>query len=575
MNYKNGTQRSLTYFSQNKVLLGNLPFWSPLVPAQGIASLKGFLQQHGYKVKTVDWAANNELLEYYKQYFLAIGKFIPEKKRGNFYNIGHDVLRNHMMIHINYQDVEEYIELAKILIYNTYYWNVDTQQVFELKQILDRLFGKLKENFLALLEEEKPGSLGLSVNSGNLPTSKFIFELTRTHYPQVKTIMGGCVFFNHLAIGNPDLEFFLEKTKDYIDKIIIGKGEILLLKLLRGELPGSQRLFTQEDVSPEDLEVYRIDIPDLSDYNLDHYFYLAASGSSSCPFKCSFCNARTFFGKFKKKDAARTVSEMSRLHQKYGHKLFFMTDSLLNPVIMDISREIIKRGLPVYMDGYFIVDDQTADIENSLLWRRGGFYRARLGCESGSQHVLDAIGKKITPAKIKAAVSSLAKAGVKTTTYWVIGHPGESEADFQKTLDLVEELKDDIWQAECNPFTYYYTGQANAGEWAKKRILLHPGKAWDMLITQTWVLECEPSREEVYDRVFRFVRHCNQLGIPNPYSADEIYKADMRWKVLHKNAVPSVIQLASNQNTPDWGRKEKTLITIPSKKIEAGDFCFS
>lgn len=563
-----------------------LPFWSPLIPMQGIAAIKSFLQKYGYGVKTIDLAVDGELLDDYQHYFDVIKKIVPEEKRGNFYNIGHDVLRNHMMAHVNYfnssvmgnsvdeSNPERYHELVDMIIFNTYHCHAETEHIRELNRVLDRFYNVLEQKFLKIVDEEKPAILGLSVNSGNLPASRFVFELTRKHNPSIQTIMGGSIFFNHLAVGNPDLDLFLEKTKTYIDKVIIGKGEILFLKLLRGEFPETKRLLTQDDVTDEETEIYQTEIPDLSDYNLEHYFYLAAGGSSSCPNKCSFCNVGNFFGKFKKKSAAQTVREMADLSRRYGHRLFFMTDSLLNYVITDVAAENIRAGVCVYMDGYFIADDAAADIGNTILWRRGGFYRARLGVESGSQRVLDMIGKHITPAQIKAAVSGLAFAGIKTTTYWVIGHPGETEDDFQQTLDLVEELKDEIWQAECNPFTYYYIGQSKTNEWADKRKLVYPEHFSDALMSRTWALDLEPSYEEIYSRVSRFARHCNKLGIPNPYSADEIYKADERWKRLHKHAVPSIIDIINNQCEPDESRKIKPVIAVQDKKKDDGDFGF-
>jgi radical SAM superfamily enzyme YgiQ (UPF0313 family) len=558
-----------------KILLAAPPFWSPLIPSQGPAVLKGFLRKYGYNVKTADLAVDNEFLEFYRKYFDTLREFIPPQRRGNFYNIGHDVLRNHMMAYTNYKDENSYFELVEELVYQTYFLRIEQSHVLKLNRVVESLFARLKDYFLNLLKEVKPSVLGLTVNSGNFPAAHFLFKLTREFYPSIMTVMGGCIFFNHLAAGNPDLDYFLEKTKAYIDKLIIGKGEILFLKLLRGELPESQRVFTQADVNEEEVKKYIPELPDLTDYNLDQYFYLAASGSSSCPFHCSFCNTRTFFGEYRKKDAVKTVQEMIRLHEKYGHRLFFMTDALLNPVITGITKELIKSDVSLYMDGYFIVDKQTADPENTFLWRQGGFYRARLGVESGSQKILDLIGKPTTPEMIKNAVSSLASAGIKTTTYWVIGHPGETEEDFRQTLALLEELKNDIWQAECNPFTYFYVGQVEAGEWAKKRELLYPAETRDMLISQTWVLNLEPFRKEIYDRVIRFVTRCDQLGIPNPYSLNEIYKADERWKKLHRNAVPSIIELMNNEADPSERKKVEKLVTVqPRKKEEEGDFAF-
>lgn len=557
-----------------KILLIALPFWSPLIPAQGPASLKSFLQEYGYKVKAVDGTSENMFLELYNQYFEILKGVVPQNHRGNFYNIGHDVLRNHMMAFTNYTDLEEYNELVSDMVEKTYYYKIDDITISKLNDVLSELFSKMETFVLDLLEEEKPSVLGLSANSGNLASTRFAFEITRKKYPHIRTIMGGCVFFNHLAIGNPDLEYFLEKTKPYIDKIIIGKGEILLLKYLEGKLPGSQRVFTQDDVSEDEKKSYTLDIPDLSDYDLQRYLYLSGTGSVSCPFQCSFCNTTTWFGKFYKKDPVQTLNEMMRLQKRHNHKLFFMTDALLNLVITDLSKETILRELSIYMDGYFIVDKIAEDVENTLLWRRGGFYRARLGTESGSQRMLDLIGKKITPEQIRTVVSNLAYAGIKTTTYWVIGHPDETEADFQQTLDLIEELKNDIWQAECNPFTYFYVGQADSKKWADKRTLLYTQKARSMLDSQTWILNCEPSRRETYKRMNRFVEHCDKLGIPNPYSLDEIFKADERWKKLHKNAVPSIMEIMNDSVDFSERKNVKKFLTLQSKRDEEDDFDF-
>jgi radical SAM superfamily enzyme YgiQ (UPF0313 family) len=570
----NVTNNKNEHVSLEKILLINFPFWSPLIPAQGIANLKSFLQQYGYSVRTVDAASEKMFMEHYDDYFEALKGIVPPDHRGNFNNIGHEVLRHHMMAHTNYDDETRYRELVKILVYNTYYSHADEDQVSRLNEIIADLFADLEHYMLDLLSGVKPDVLGLTAHSGNLAMAKFALELTRNRYPHIKTVMGGSIFFNHLSEGTPDLEAFLERTESYLDKIIMGKGEVLFLKYLRGELPESQRVYTSWSQEKEEPGLYTIDIPDLTDFDLQKYFYLAATSSYSCPFECSFCNSLNYFGKYRERDPKQTVKEMKRLQERHGHKLFFMTDSLLNTTITGLSKELIANDLTAYMDAYFRVDKPSADIENTLLWRNGGFYRARIGTESGSQHVLDLMGKHITPEMIKSTICALAQAGIKTTTYWVIGHPGETEEDFQKTLDLIEELKNEIWQAECNPFTYHFTGQMDEEQWADKRMLLYPEDARDMLIIQTWVLDCYPPRQEIYRRVYRFEEHCKKLGIPNPYSADELFKADERWKKLHRNAVPSLMDLANNNFDIDERKKVKQMIAVKSHYQEEGDFDF-
>lgn len=557
-----------------RILLAVTPFWDPLIPPQGIASIKAFLQEKGFTVKTVDTNTESQFLDAYDNYFDFIKTFVPENKRGNFYSIGHFVLQNQMIAHFNHDDEARYLELVKILVYKTFYTEIDDSQAFELMKILDRFFENLRTYFLDLLAEFKPDVLGLTVNTGTFPAAMYVFKLAKEHYPNIKNIMGGNIFADQMALGTPNFEFLLEKTETYIDKIMIGQGELLLHKYLTGQFPEEQRVYTREDLKGEVLGFKDMRLPDLSDYNMAIYPYLGATGSASCKFMCSFCNSVKYYGDFRMKDIRQTVSEIGSLHREYGNQLFFMTDSMLNPIVEELSDHVIREELPVYYDAYFRIDKESADVDRTLKWRRGGFYRARIGVESGSQRILDAIHKQVTLDDTRAAVRGLAYAGIKTTTYWVVGLPGETEEDFQQTLDLLEELKNDIWQAECAQFDYYYAGQASSDEWAEKRMLLYPEWAKDMLISQSWILDCPPTREETYQRIFRFAEHCKKLGIPNPYSLPEIREADERWRRLHKNAVPSMLDFKKNKIAFAERDNVKKLLTVRTTVDDEGDFGF-
>ncbi len=561
---------------QEKILLAVTPFWDPLIPPQGIASLKGFLQKHGFQVKAVDTNVESQFMDMYNKYFKILRKYVPEKQWGNFYSIGHFVLQNQLMAHFNHDNNEEekYIELIKILVYKTFYIQFDDSRALELKDTLKELYSRLENFFTGLVEKEEPGVLGLTLNTGTFPASLFVFKTIKEKYPHIKTVAGGNIFADQLALGSPNYEYFLERTATYIDKVILGQGELLLLEYLRGQLPASKRVYTKAVINGKTLGFSDLDTPVLDDYNIAAYPYMAAAGSASCKYQCSFCNSAKYWGEYRMKNPVQTVREMIALYSKYKSQLFFMLDSMLNPIIDEFSHEIIKAGVPLYWDGYFRVDENCGYVENTLYWRQAGFYRARIGVESGSQHILDLIGKDITIAQTKAAIMSLAYAGIKTTTYWVIGHPGETEEDFQQTLALLDELKNDIWQAECAQFDYYYDGQSKSQEWADKRILLYPPWAKKMLISQGYILDCPPSREETYERLFRFVRHCKKVGVPNPYSLPEIHKADERWKKLHKNAVPAMLDFKNKKAIVDERSKAKKLLTTRSQWTDEGDFGF-
>lgn len=551
-----------------------LPYWDPMIPPMGISSLKSYLQDKGYNVKTEDLIVKNESLEFYDSYFEALRRIVPPDKQGNFFNIGHDVLQNHMMASQNYTDEEQYVNLVKILIFQHFYVDGNTEEIKRLNRIVEEFFKMLRNYLTEQYHKYLPAVVGVTAYKCTLPASLFALKLAKEIIPNVKTIMGGGTFNESHAPDSPSFETLLELSKDYLDKIMLGPGEFLLEAYLQDKLPNDKRVYTKEDIGDKIPSFEILKIPDFSDLDLMKYPCLSATASVSCVYECSFCTAKKVTGQYRTKLTAQLVDEMSEMSNLCGHQLFFMTDSLINPVITDISNEMIRRKRSLYYDAYFKVDDASALIQNTLLWRKGGLYRVRLGTESGSQTILDKMAKKITTSQIKSTLSALAYAGVKTTTYWVIGHPGETEEDFQKTLDLIAEMKDDIFQAECNYFLYHYSQQASNDEWAPHRMPLYPDWADKMLANKYWTLNLAPLREETFKRVHRFESHCRQLGIPNPYTYKEHIEADKRWRLLHKNAVPPLLSFLKRDMYIDENLSIELKDLVKANKFNIDEFAF-
>ena len=242
--------------SQDKILLILMPFWDPQIPPLGISGLKSCIQQYKYKVKSIDANVNEDFREICNKYFELIKKYIPGNKRRHLLNIGHDILRNHSMAYLNRQNQDEatYMELVKKVLVTTFYCEFDMQLPVELDKVMAEYYEKLEIYFLDLLRIEKPAVLGVSVYSGTLPASLFVFKLAKKKYPSIQTVMGGGIFAGELSIETPNFNFFVENTP-YIDKIIVGEGERLFLKLLRGELPHSQKVFTLQDIDKKNVDL--------------------------------------------------------------------------------------------------------------------------------------------------------------------------------------------------------------------------------------------------------------------------------------------------------------------------------
>jgi len=567
--------------TREKIVLALMPFGVPLMPPLGISCLKTYLQQHRYtNVKTVNFLVAPGIQDEYAAYFRTLGEGFTGDEgavTGNYYyDRGHNVLNNHMMAYLNHNDEEKYIHLVKQLIYTHFFITVDEPLVRRLHGVVERFYHRFERLLARFLEDEKPDVLGLSVSRDGLPASLFAFRVAREKFPHTRTVMGGSVFFDYLAPGTPGFELFLESTRGSIDKIIIGEGELLLLKLLQGKLPRGRRVYGAADIGGEILDLETAGIPDFSDFDLSYFPYLGAYTSRSCPYQCSFCAETLGWGKYRKKSARQVASELQELHGLYDRQLYFMGDSLLNPIITPLARELVKDDRSLYWDGYLRVDRHACDPEKTMLWRRGGFYRARMGLESGSQRILDMMDKQITVEQTKKAISALAYAGIKTTTFWVVGHPGETEDDFQLTLDLLETLKDDLYEAFCIPFTYNLIGQAKSDEWRRTNtsIPLYPEDAVDVLFIQAWTMDCKPSREETNRRSLRFIRHLKKLGIPYPHIFSEVIAAEERWKTLHENAVPSQAEFMERSRYIDENKQIHPLMFVRNTLQDDSDFNF-
>jgi len=578
--------------ADQRVLLAMLPYNDPQIPPLGIANIKSYLKNHGYKVISTDANVEIEFREIYDSYFSKILREVPQDKRGNFNSMKLDILQNHLTAYLTYrkrldtpgykklsemacENEAQYIDLIKILIWQTVFIDVPDDLIRQLDEILASFFQHLESYFLNLLKQTNPQVVGLSVCIGMMASSLFAFKLIKELYPHIQTVMGGGIYADDLALDSSNLRYFTEKTP-YIDKLIVGEGEVLFLKYLKGELKETQKIYSVNDISDESLDLSNTYAPDFDDFNLDNYPFLSANASVGCPFNCNFCTIPIQWGHYRQKGIKQVVDELTHLYHRYGSQLFLLVDSLLNPIVTQLAREFIENDVCIYWDGSLRVSQAVCNPDNTLLWRKGGFYRAHLGIETGSQRILDAMEKKITIDQIKTAISNLANVGIKTTTFWVVGYPGETEEDFQQTLQLVEEMKEDIYETTIRPYLYYEMKQEyfDDGIQQKKSVSLYPGYAREKLFIETQIMDSYPSREETVKRLNRFDQHIRKLGIPNPYSLYQLNLADKRWKKLHENAVPSVIQFKDKQQHIDECRYVEKIVHLQKSFEDDGDFGF-
>ncbi len=182
-------------------------------------------------------------------------------------------------------------------------------------------------------------------------------------------------------------------------------------------------------------------------------------------------------------------------------------------------------------------------------WRVGGLHRARLGMESASQRILDDMVKKTDVATMEKSLAALSKADIVTSTLWIVGYPGETEAEFGETIDFIRRNKNHIHQADAWLFQFHPAGLAGSDHLAESGVKTRFSQQLNELFAITpYVIGAGLSLEERFERLERFEREREAMGVANPYSFTEWNRADRRWQDLgHKRPLTMVDHMAPLQ----------------------------
>ena len=124
---------------------------------------------------------------------------------------------------------------------------------------------------------------------------------------------------------------------------------------------------------------------------------------------------------------------------------------------MLLCEKIIKSGLKFTWSANTRAD--TADEKMANLMYKAGCRLVSIGSESGSQFILDKIGKNITLNEIRDTVKAFKKAKIKIYNYFVLGLPWEDEETAAATIDFAIELDTDFvsfYTATPLPGTRFY-----------------------------------------------------------------------------------------------------------------------
>jgi len=302
-----------------------------------------------------------------------------------------------------------------------------------------------------ILRAERPDIVGLSTFTFNRRATLDLATLVRRTLPEAKIVLGGP---HATHVGAPILAAHPE-----IDACVIGEGEITLERyastLAEGSDPGAVPGLLLRGAGGEirstgpaepiaDLDALPFPALYPEGYAVDplaQYPYVVTS--RGCPAKCTFCSSPEFWGTGVRFRSARNIlDELEHLKARFGLLYVSFRDDIftLNKTrVIDLCRGMIDRRLGLLWDCQTRVN--TIDEERLVWMKRAGAMILQYGIESGSQPILDRLGKGQTLAQIERAAALTRKVGLVLSVYLIAGVPGETEREVGETEEMIRRIR--------------------------------------------------------------------------------------------------------------------------------------
>ena len=323
-------------------------------------------------------------------------------------------------------------------------------------------------DFEADLKEFQPDFLLVNVATPTFKTDIESLTIAKEICPNVVTIAKGAAFFTiaqDVMYFAKDLDFIIYgEPEETLRELIIGIAPYRILGLyyrddIRVKFTGARPFIENLDELPfparhlVDNNIYRR--PDTGEVQA------VIKVSRGCPYHCFFCLATPVSGaKVRKRSPQNIVDEIKECVEKYHIRNFLFWSDIFNidkKWVMELCRLIIDSGLDIVWSANTRAD--TADEEMAAMMYKAGCRLVSIGVESGSQEMLNHIGKKITLDEVRVTVKIFKKYGIKIYNYFVIGLPWETEDTIEDTIDFAIELDSDFisfYTATPLPGTKFY-----------------------------------------------------------------------------------------------------------------------
>ena len=309
-----------------------------------------------------------------------------------------------------------------------------------------------------------PDIVGITSVTPSMPSAYAVAKIA-------KQIREDCT----VVIGGPHVTFLPKQTLEecqHIDVVVKGEGEKTIKELtdaIEGKRPlesvkgiafRKENRIVENEPRPFIKKIDEIPFPSrdllpMHLYQANGVRYTTMITSRGCPFRCSFCSSsRLFGGYWRGRSPENVLEEMKTIYEDYGIKnVEFIDDTftLDQKRAEKICEGIIKEGWDISWGASSRVDTLSRKLVEKM--KEAGCWILFLGIESGSQRILDAIGKRITLEQVRKAVKIVKDARIQVLGSFIIGFLQDTVETIKMTINFAKKLNLDY--AEFSILTPY------------------------------------------------------------------------------------------------------------------------
>ena len=166
------------------------------------------------------------------------------------------------------------------------------------------------------------------------------------------------------------------------------------------------------------------------------------STSRGCPFKCTFCYMNAYYNKMRFRSPENVIKEIQINHDLYNITKYYILDDSFgtNKSYLDKICDLVQQ-LSFNVKWSCMSHEKLITTERLDLMKKAGCDSIHLGIESGSNRILDLLGKKTNIEKIEEKCKFINESGIKLKAFLMVGIPTETENDIINTMELLKKIR--------------------------------------------------------------------------------------------------------------------------------------